>query len=351
MRSKIIGSGRSHSMNSISNLDFKDHKFFDDQGNELTDTLKVIDKLNQITGIKERQYAKKEIVASDLAFEAAQSAIENAGIDPESIDYIVVANNYGDIPYGSNQPDMVPSLASRVKHLLGIKNSKCIAYDIIFGCAGWIEAWIHSDAFIRAGLAKRCLVIGADTLSRIVDHADRDSMIFADGAGAIVLDVTIEDSGFISSISATYANEEVDYIYFGKSNNPSLVQNERFIKMNGRKIYEFAIKEVPAAMKACLEKSEIEIHELKKVFIHQANEKMDYAILERFYKLYNQSLPEGVMPMNIDKYGNSSVATIPTLLDLVKRGEIEGQTISEGDVILFASVGAGMSINAIAYRV
>ena len=120
--------------------------------------------------------------------------------------------------------------------------------------------------------------------------------------------------------------------------------------MHGRKIYEFALSQVPKAMASCLEKSGIDISEVKKVLIHQANEKMDEAIIQRFYKQYKQTPPEGIMPMSIHKLGNSSVATVPTLYDSLVKGRIENQELHKGDVIIFASVGAGMNINAIVYR-
>ena len=120
--------------------------------------------------------------------------------------------------------------------------------------------------------------------------------------------------------------------------------------MYGRKIYEFALNHVPNAMRNSLEKSGIPIENVKKIFIHQANEKMDEAIIKRFYKSYNLEMPEGIMPMNIHEMGNSSVATVPTLFHMVKTGKIENQQIEKGDVVIFASVGAGMNINAIVYR-
>jgi len=120
--------------------------------------------------------------------------------------------------------------------------------------------------------------------------------------------------------------------------------------MYGRKIYEFAISYVPGAMKECLDNSGIGIDAVKKIFIHQANEKMDEAIVKRFYQLYGREMPAGVMPMNIHELGNSSVATIPTLYDMVRKGKIADQQVSKGDVIIFASVGAGMNINAVVYR-
>jgi 3-oxoacyl-[acyl-carrier-protein] synthase-3 len=120
--------------------------------------------------------------------------------------------------------------------------------------------------------------------------------------------------------------------------------------MHGRKIYEFALSNVPKAMAVCLEASGIKIDQIKKILIHQANEKMDEAIIQRFYKLYDKNVPEGIMPMTIHKLGNSSVATVPTLYDSLLKGKIKNQEIHKGDIILFASVGAGMNINAIVYQ-
>ena len=121
--------------------------------------------------------------------------------------------------------------------------------------------------------------------------------------------------------------------------------------MKGRKVYEFAMKYVSAGMKDCIEKSGVDIKEVKKIFIHQANEKMDEGIIKRMYQLYGISKPpEYIMPMSIQWLGNSSVATIPTLYDLVIKNQVEAHHLSPGDVLLFASVGAGMNINAVCYR-
>jgi 3-oxoacyl-[acyl-carrier-protein] synthase-3 len=154
----------------------------------------------------------------------------------------------------------------------------------------------------------------------------------------------------LSYESATYAYNEADYLFFGKSNDIHLDPDVRYIKMHGRKIYEFALSNVPQAMKNCLDKSGVAIGDIKKILIHQANEKMDEAIINRFYKLYNQEAPDGIMPMSINFLGNSSVATVPTLYDLLLEGKIENHAVSKGDVLLFASVGAGMNINAFVYR-
>jgi 3-oxoacyl-[acyl-carrier-protein] synthase-3 len=209
---------------------------------------------------------------------------------------------------------------------------------------------IQANAFIQSGMAKKCLVIGSETLSRVVDKHDRDSMIYSDGAGATIIEASEETGGILAHESATYSFEEANFIFFGKSNKREVNDDRRYIKMHGRKIYEFALSHVPDAMKTCLEKSGKQIGDVKKILIHQANEKMDEAIIKRFYKLYEMKAPEGIMPMSIDKLGNSSVATVPTLLDLILKNKMEGQSLEKGDVIILASVGAGMNINAIVYQ-
>ena len=154
----------------------------------------------------------------------------------------------------------------------------------------------------------------------------------------------------LSYETASFTEEEVGFLFNGKSYHPGLDQNINYIKMYGRKIYEFALSNVPLAMKECLDKSGISIDEVKKILIHQANEKMDEAIVDRFYKLYDKEAPADIMPMSIHDLGNSSVATVPTLFDLILNGQIENHEINKGDILIFASVGAGMNINAFVYR-
>ncbi|SHJ17264.1 3-oxoacyl-[acyl-carrier-protein] synthase-3 [Mesonia phycicola] len=353
MSIEITGVGSCIPEKVVKNSDFLNHEFLNQDGTPIKgENDVIIRKFKAITGIDERRYVEDNLTASDLAGIAAQNAIKDAGIDKETIDYIIVAQNFGDVKHKNTQSDAVPSLASRVKHILQIKNPSCVGYDLVFGCPGWLEGVIHAKAFIKAGMAKKCLVIGTETLSRVVDAHDRDSMIFSDGAGATIIEDTGRDNaGIIGNKSATYANDEAYYLAFEASYNQELQRETRYIKMNGRMIYNFALTYVPQAMKSCLEESGIDIKDLKKIFIHQANEKMDQAICERFYKLYDLEMPEYVMPMSIAELGNSSVATLPTLLDLVKRKQIENQEIKKGDVVLFASVGAGMNINALTYKI
>lgn len=351
MSIKITGTGSYIPAIIEKNENFHNHEFLNSDGSIINAPNEVIvKKFKAITGIDERRYAKNHLNTSDMASFAAEKAIENAKINREDLDYIIVAHNYGDVRHDSIQSDTVPSIASRVKHLLRVKNPKCVGYDLLFGCPGWVEGVIQANAFIKAGIAKKCLVIGAETLSRLIDPYDRDSMIYSDGAGAVVIEATNNEGGIITHDSATFALDEAHFIYFGETNNPEIKDKRRYIKMYGRKIYEFALKNVPLAMKSSLDKSGIDITEVKKILIHQANEKMDEAIVKRFYKLYNIDMPEGIMPMTIGRLGNSSVATIPTLYDMILNGKLQNQHINTGDVIIFASVGAGMNINAIVYK-
>ncbi len=335
------------------NFDFLNDTFLNEDGTPFEyENAIVIDKFKSITGIEERRYATPELTSSDLGFFAADRAILDAGIDKETIDYIILAHNFGDVKSNSIQSDILPSLASRVKQRLGIKNPNCVAYDILFGCPGWIQGVIQAEAYIKSGIAKKCLVIGTETLSRVIDPFDRDSMIYSDGAGACIVEAVEGDleTGILSHAAQTNTVDECFYLFYGKSYNKEDKSNIRYIKMFGRKIYEYGLNHVPLAMKTALDKSGVSIDDVKKIFIHQANEKMDEAILKRFYRLYKKEVPKDVMPMSIHKLGNSSVATVPTLFDLVKQGKIENQEINNGDIVILASVGAGMNINAVVYR-
>ncbi len=338
----------------VKNSEFRDYTFYDDK-NEVIDspTEEITRKFKEITGIEERRYVTDDLVVSDIASFAAKNAIEDAGIDPETIDQIIVAHNYGDVQHGTIQTDAVPSIAARVKHNLGIKNSATVGFDILFGCPGWIQGMLLAYSQIKAGMGKRFLVIGSETLSRVVDKYDRDTMIYADGAGAVILDAEEgeQEKGILAYSMQTDTKDEAYFLFAGESYNPDLESNTKYIKMYGRKVYEYAISNVPQAMKLAMDRAGADINDLKKVLIHQANEKMDEAIVKRFYRLYGiRQMPEGIMPMTIQKLGNSSVATIPTLLDMILKGKLDKHSINEGDLTLFASVGAGMNINAFIYR-
>jgi len=338
------------------NAAFADQQFYEETGKPIVQSgTIVVEKFKKITGIEERRYVHPHQKTSDIAAEAGRLALLDAQLDGEDLDQIIVAHNFGDVGCNSLQSQNVPAIASRVKHLLKIKTHNCVAYDILFGCPGWVQALIQSEAYFKAGMAKKVLLIGAETLSRVIDPFDRDSMIFADGAGACILEYLPSSdmgSGIIGVSACTHSLEEVDYINMGLSYEENDVSNNLFIKMKGRKVYEYALTQVPAAMKKCIDEAGISIHEVKKIFIHQANEKMDEEIIKRLYESYGlEANSADVMPMNIQWLGNSSVATVPTLFDMVRKGKIPAHAVHTGDVILFASVGAGMNINAVCYRV
>ncbi len=351
-RSVITGTGSYIPTELKTNTGFLQQEFYGEDGVLITTDQKVlIEKFKRITGIEERRYVPVDLKTSDIAAIAAQRALNDCQVDLETLDLIIVAHNFGDVFHNSIQADTVPALASRVKHTLGIQNPRCIAFDVLFGCPGWIMALMQADAFFKAGMAQRALVIGSETLSRIIDKYDRDSMIFSDGAGAVVLEYKeAQDGGIINSSAVSHCTDELDYLYMGPSYKQNGDPNVHFMKMKGRKVYEYALKHVPEAMKECLDKSGASIDELKKIFIHQANEKMDEAILQAFYKLYGLEAPKDIMPMCIHYLGNSSVATVPTLYDLVRKGCDADHRLEPGDLVLFASVGAGMNINAVSYR-
>ena len=348
---KIIGSGSCIPEIVQDNSKFIKNSFYNSDGTKVDlPNSEIIEKFKKITGISERRYANKDLNASDLGFIAAKNAIENANINPETIDYIILAHNFGDVKYKSDEIDIFPGLAVRIKNLLKIKNPKCVAYDILFGCPGWLEAVIQAKSFIKSGMAKRCLAIGADTLSRVVDEYDRDTMIFADGAGATIIEDSDEEGGILSHKTESYTVDELYYLFYGKSNNKNLNNSTRYIKMNGRKVYEFALTTVPNAIKMCIEEAVVKISDVKKILLHQANAKMDTAMGKRLYKLYEMEFDEDIMPLTVKYFGNSSVATIPTMFDLIRRKKLDNHVFNSGDIIIFASVGAGMHINAMVYQ-
>ncbi len=351
--SVITGTGNYIPTRIIKNEDFLSHEFYEKDGVKLTkDNRDVISKFKEITTIAERRYVTKDLVTSDIATSSAEAAIESAGIDKEELDYVIVAHNFGDVTDENKQLDIVPSLAARVKQKLKIKNPYAVAYDVPFGCPGWLQAMIQADYYIKSGDAKKVLVIGADVLSRVCDPHDRDSMIYADGAGAVIIEAKESETptGILAHKTRSDTFEYANMLFMGKSyNNTNGCVGNPYLKMNGRKLYQYALETVPMAIQACLEKSNTDLSDIKKILIHQANGKMDDAIIARLYKLYNLPVLEGVMPMIIENLGNSSVATIPTLLDLILKGEVEGHELNKGDKIVFASVGAGMNINAAVY--
>ncbi len=354
IKSVIVGTGSYVPENIIKNEDFLNHSFYEKNGTKIEkENQEIIDKFQSITEIEERRYTSPNQSTSDIGYLAALDALESSGINAEELDYIIVAHNFGDIHEGKNRIDLLPAISSRIKHKLQIQNPDCIAYDLPFGCPGWVQAIIQADYFIRSGDAKKVLVIGADTLSKITDPHDRDSMIFADGAGATILAAEENSNkGILAHKTQSHTFEEAYYLKMGASDNANSTEPEDlYIKMEGRKVYEYALKNVPAVMKMALDKSGANVSDVKKVLVHQANGKMDEAILKRFLRQYQiKDVDHDIMPMTISKFGNTSVASVPTMLDFILKGKLGHHKINEGDVVMFTSVGAGMNINTVVYQ-
>lgn len=353
-KSVITGTGHYLPELRVSNDHFLNSSFYNEKSEKLLKSNEEITKkFEEITTISERRYVDGDLLTSDISFIASQEAIKSSGINPEELDYIIVAHNFGDIKPGTNRTDMVPSLAARVKKKLGIKNPSCVAYDMIFGCPGWLQALIQADYYLRSGDAGKALVIGADVLSRVSDQHDIDGMIYADGAGAVVLEAieSEKNEGILAHLTRSDALDYADLLHMSHSYYREEGDENIYLKMHGRKLYQYALTHVPGAIKQCLEKAGVHLSEVNKLFIHQANGKMDEAILTRLYSLYDMKPNENsIMPMSISWLGNSSVATIPTLLDLVLKGQVENHQLEKNDILVFASVGAGMNINALVYK-
>ncbi|MCU0586349.1 MAG: ketoacyl-ACP synthase III [Desulfobacterales bacterium] len=335
----------------VPNTRFLDREFFDPQGRRLLrPNPEIIKKLYEITGIEERRYAPAGICTTDMAARAAEAALE--GVDREGIDYIIVAHNFGDLTAEGLRSDMVPTIASRVKHRLKIKNPYTVAFDLPFGCPGWLQGMIMADYFIRSGDARRALVIGAENLARIADPHDMDSMIYSDGAGATLVEATDREEGILAHLTRTDAHDHAFLLRMGTSYNPGRSGGEIYVKMDGHDIYKYAVKTVPLVVKKNLEAAGLGLGDVAKILIHQANEKMDAAIVKRLFDLYKvKTVPPDIMPMIISWTGNSSVATLPTLLDLITKERLDGHRIRPGDILVFASVGAGMNVNSMVYKV
>jgi 3-oxoacyl-[acyl-carrier-protein] synthase III len=353
--SVITGTGSYIPSRIVTNEDFISNEFYESNGIKIEKSgQEIADKFQEITTIAERRYISDNMTTTDMAYLAAIEAIKAAGIEQEELDYVIVANNFGDTTPNNRASDNIPAMASKVKHKLGIKNPETVAYDITFGCPGWLQAVIQADYFIKSGDAKKILVIGADVLSRISDPHDRDCMLYADGAGAVVLECRESSTpiGIIAHNTRSDTFSHAGLLYMGSSNNPNFESpKDLFLKMNGRRLYQYALETVPQAIKACIDKSGFTINDLKKVLIHQANGKMDDAILKRLFSLYGiENTPDHIMPMTVHNLGNTSVATLPTLYDLIIKNNMKNHQIHKGDLLIFASVGAGMNINAVVYK-
>jgi 3-oxoacyl-[acyl-carrier-protein] synthase-3 len=350
----IVGSGCHIPSEVVPNAAFLGHEFLGPDGRPIDKpNAQILQQFEAITGIRERRYVPPGQVNSDIAHEAARAALDSSGVDPESLDYLIVAHNFGDVRHRAYRSDTVPALASRVKAMLKIRNPSTVAFDLLFGCPGWVQGAIQVDAMIRAGDVRRAMVIGSETLSRISDPHDRDSLIYADGAGAVIFEAReTDEEGILAHAVRSDTLEHSGMLHMDRSYKHDAFLEALFLKMEGRKLYKYALTSVAGAIHAALDRAHVKLADVKKVLLHQANGKMDEAILRELYDLGGLGDPPAdVMPMTISWLGNSSVATVPTLIDLIRKGRLPGHRLEPGDPVVLASVGAGMNINAIVYRV
>jgi len=349
----IVGTGSFIPPTVIHNSYFLDAEFYDPATGKKFETPneEIIRKFNEITNIEERRYAEPDQSTSHLGTFAAEDAIISSGYDRESLEFIICAHNFGDIFPGTYRSEMMPAMANKIKLGLGIKNTNVMTHDVTAGCPGWTTAMIVADAYIKSGLFRRGLVIGSDVNSRVSDPFDRDRMIFSDGAGAVIVEAVESDTPVGILAQASRSDMDPVMLKMGVSLNPNHKGTELNIRMAGHKVYAYALSAVPGVVKASLDKAGLHLTDIKKVLIHQANEKMDEAILQRVFKLYGiKEFNIDVMPMTIRTLGNSSTATVPTLLDLIMKNKMEDHAIESGDNIILTSVGAGMVINSIVYK-
>ena len=259
---RIIGTGSYLPPRIIKNSYFLNHEFYEPSKVKIEGKTneEIIEKFREITNIEERRYVSEDQVTSDIAVLAIQDACKSAGISLDSLEFIIIGHNFGDIAFGNVRTNILPGLANKVKMKLNVKNPCCICHDIISGCPGWTQAMIVADSYIKSGYKKRGVVVGADVLSRISDPHDRDSMIYADGAGATIVEAveSEEPIGIIAHSSRSDSVKFANLLTLGESNNPDFNGDELFIKMSGRKLYMYAITTVPGLVKESIEKAGLE---------------------------------------------------------------------------------------------
>ncbi|MCB1024036.1 MAG: ketoacyl-ACP synthase III [Acidobacteria bacterium] len=336
----------------VKNSDFIDNVFYDKNGvkNERSGE-EIIAKLEAITGIRERRYVPFDQDSRPLMIEAGKLAVADSGLGANDLDGIIVAHNAGNILIGEQAFHTVPNMAAYLKHGLDITNHECFAYDILFACPGWLQAVIQAHQAIQAGDADNILVVGIEVASRMLDPHDLDSMILGDGCGAAVFSKGGENKGVLTHATFSHANKDLDNIYLGKSNNEKLAGSCWF-KMNGKEVYRHATTWVPKVIKKALDKAKLGVTDVDMFLFHQANEKLILAIAKNLADLYDVDAADftGKLPMTIQFLGNTSVASIPTMLDLIVKKNLADHEIRKGDTVVMASVGAGMHCNAIVYR-
>jgi 3-oxoacyl-[acyl-carrier-protein] synthase-3 len=288
------------------------------------------------TGIRERRIAGDGEFTSTFAVRAARQALEMAGVGPEEIDLIIVATITPDYPW--------PATACIVQAELGAANA--VAFDISAACSGFVYALSTADRFIRCGTVRKALIIGAEVLTRIMDWTDRNTcLLFGDGAGAVVVAAGDDQPGIYDSLirsDGTYAT--LLYQPAGGSRNPASEQTVRdrlhSLNMQGNEIFKLAVRAMEDAAVEVLEKNGLAPDDLSLLIPHQANKRIIDAIAKRL------ALPAEKVYINLDRFGNTSAASIPIALDEANRTG----AIAKGDLVLFVAFGGGLTWGAMPVR-
>jgi 3-oxoacyl-[acyl-carrier-protein] synthase-3 len=285
------------------------------------------------TGIRERHIAGEGEATSDMALAASKKALEMAKVDAADVDLIVVGTITGDLPW--------PATAALLQGMLG--NKKAFAFDVSAACAGSLYALSIADRFVSSGVVKKALVVGAETLTRVVDWKDRNTAIlFGDGAGALVVEPTDDPRRGIQSMHLHTDGSQWPILHQpgpGSRNplTPELLEKRNhYLFMNGREVFKFAVRALEDACNEALAANKLSAGDLKAVIAHQANKRILDATLERL------GVPSEKCWMNLQKYGNTSAASVPMTLDEANRAG----WFEPGDAILLTAIGAGMAWGA-----
>lgn len=287
------------------------------------------------TGIRERRIADPDVATSDIAYEASVKALESSGVDARDLDGIIV---------GTVTPDyLFPSTACILRSRLGAK--KAFAFDLLAGCSGFLYALQAGKGIIGCGDAQKLLIIGAETLSKITDFRDRNTCIlFGDGAGAAVISAS-ETPGILSTCLGANGDEwELLYMPGGGSRIPpseeSIKNGSHYLKMKGNEVFKEAVKALESSSLEAIKRADITPEEIDLFIPHQANIRILEAVRKRV------GLPEEKVFSNLDRYGNTSSASVPIALDeAVRSGRVK-----EGDTILISVFGAGFTWGAAVIR-
>ena len=325
LRARIIGTGSSLPNRILTNAELEQMVDTNDEW------------ITSRTGIKQRRIAAEGEFTSTFAVEASRRAIEMAGISAEELDLIILGTVTPDFPF--------PATACIIQHEIGA--CKAAAFDISAACSGFVYGLSIADKYIRCGIAKKALVVGAEVLSRIVDWSDRNTCIlFGDGAGAAVVEATESDNGILST--HIYSNGSFwETLYQPGCGNRNPASSERtiderlfFIKMDGNDVFKHAVRAMEEAAFAALRANELSPSDISMFIPHQANRRIINATAKRL------GLSEDKVFVNLHNYGNTSSASIPIALDEANRS---GRLLT-GDIVLLDSFGGGFTYGSALMR-